>query len=391
MAKEIRVGLVGYKFMGKAHSNAYLNAPKFFDLDAVPVMRAVCGRTEDAVKGFAAKWGWESVETSYQKLVQRSDIDLIDIVTPNNSHYPIAMAAIRAGKDVACEKPLAMTVDEAAEMTAAAQKAGVPNMVWFNYRRCPAIGLAKRLIEEGRIGTIYHVRATYLQDWIVDPEFPFVWRFDKKVAGSGAHGDLNAHIIDLTRCLVGEFREVVGHAQTFIKERPRLAETTGGLGARKGKGMGRVTVDDTVVFLAALEGGVVATFEATRFAPGRKNYNHIEINGSKGSLVFCFERMNELEFFSREDPAHMQGFRTILATEGDHPYMAAWWPPGHILGYEHGFVNQAADLMQGIAHGTELRPDFEDGLRCQEVLDAVLRSAKERCWVPVKQKKLRKR
>ena len=390
MAKEVRVGLVGYNFMGKAHSNAYLNVAKFFDLDAVPVMRAVCGRTEDALKAFAARWGWESVETSYQKLVRRDDIDLIDVATPNNSHYPIAMAAIRAGKDVVCEKPLAMNADEAAEMTAAARKAGVRTMVWFNYRRCPAIGLARRMIEEGRIGKIYHVRATYLQDWIIDPQFPMVWRFDKKVAGSGAHGDLNAHIIDLARYLVGEFIEVVGHAQTFIKERPKLAEFGEGLTAKRGKGMGRVTVDDTVVFLASLEGGVVGTFEATRFAAGRKNFNRIEINGSKGTLVFNFERMNELEFFSRESPSHLQGFRTIMATEGEHPYMAAWWPPGHIIGYEHGFVNQVADLMQGLAHGTELRPNFEDGLRCQEVLDAVSRSAKERCWVPVAQKKLRR-
>jgi len=390
MAREIRVGLIGYEFMGRTHSNAYLKVSKFFDLDAVPVMKAVCGRTEEKVKAFAAKWGWESYETSYQELMKRDDIDLIDVATPNDSHYPIVMAAIKAGKDVVCEKPLALSVDEAAEMARAAAKAGVRHMVWFNYRRCPAVALARQLIEEGRIGQMFHVRATYLQDWIIDPDFPLVWRLQKKVAGSGAHGDLNAHIIDLARYLVGDFKEVVGHTHTFIKERPKLEAVDGGLGAKGSQTQGRVTVDDTTVFLATLEGGVVGTFEGTRFAAGRKNYNRIEINGSKGSLAWCFERMNELEFFSREDPAHLQGFKNIMVTEACHPYAGAWWPAGHIIGYEHGFINQVADLMQGLAQGTPLKPDFEDGLRCQEVLEAVLKSARERCWVPIRARKVRK-
>jgi len=385
--REVRVGLIGYKFMGKAHSNAYLSAPRFFDLDAVPVMKAICGRDEKGVRAMQQKWGWESYETSYEALIARKDIDLVDVSTPNVSHYEIVMAALAAGKMVACEKPLAMNVEQAKKMAAEAKRRGLLNTVWFNYRRCPAIGLAKQLIEEGRLGQIYHVRAVYLQDWIIDPEFPLVWRLQKEIAGSGAHGDLNAHIIDLARYLVGEIVEVVGHAQTFIKERPLLAETAGGLGAKAKGGRGKVTVDDACIFLAEFSNGAIGTFEATRFAAGRKNYNRIEINGSKGSLAFCFERMNELEFFSREDPAHIQGFKTILATESVHPYMKAYWPPGHIIGYEHGFISQVADMMQAIAHGTAIKPDFEDGLRCQEVLEAVMKSAADRCWVPVGSKR----
>ena len=391
MAKEVRVGIVGYNFMGKAHSNAYLNVAKFFDLPAVPVMAAACGRTRDKVEAFAANWGWESVETSAARLVKRDDIDLVDVCTPNNSHYKIVMAALAAGKAVLCEKPLAMTVAQALQMARAAKKARVMNMVWFNYRRCPAIGLAKRIIEEGRLGTIHHVRAVYLQDWIVDPAFPMVWRLDKRVAGSGSHGDLNAHIVDLARHLVGEFEEVSGVAHTFVKERPLLAETGEGLTARGRKKKGRVTVDDTVAFLARLEGDVVGTFEATRFAPGRKNYNRIEVNGSKGSLCWCFERMNELDFFSLEDPPHLQGWRNIMVTEGgEHPYVAAWWPGGHIIGYEHSFVNQLSDVMRALGGDkkADIRPDFADGLRNQEILEAVLESCKAKKWVKVKKNRV---
>lgn len=390
MAKEVRVGLVGYSFMGKAHSNAYMKVAKFFDLPAVPVMKAVCGRTKDKVAAFAERWGWERAETNALRMVRSDDIDLVDVTTPNNSHHKIVMAALAAGKAVVCEKPLAMNAAQAAEMARAAKKAKARNMVWFNYRRCPAVGLAKRLIEEGRIGRVYHVRATYLQDWIMDPEFPMVWRLDKRVAGSGAHGDLNAHIIDLARHLVGEFAEVVGAAETFIKERPKLEDIDSALGAKAGKGMGKVTVDDAVAFLARMECGALATFEATRFAAGRKNHNRIEINGSKGTLTWCFERMNELEFFSLDDPPHARGFRTIYATEGgEHPYVDAWWPPGHIIGYEHGFINQTADIMRGMADGRfQMSPDFVDGLRCQEVLDAVMDSAKSKKWVKVKKAKV---
>lgn len=378
MAREIGVGLVGYQFMGKAHSNAYLNAPKFFKLPVVPAMRAICGRTEVSVKRVARQWGWESVETDYRKLVARDDVDLVDVSTPNVSHYKIVMAAIRAGKHVACEKPLAMSTSEAHEMTCAAEEAKIVNTVWFNYRRCPAVGLARQMIRQGKVGKVFHVRGTYLQDWIVDPKFPLVWRLRKGIAGSGAHGDLNAHLIDLTRYITGlEFEDVAGMAQTFIKERP-LANP------RAGKRRGTVTVDDALIFLAHLESDAIASFEATRFATGRKNYNRIEINGSKGTLAWCFERMNELEFYSADDDANARGFRTIMATEAVHPYAGAYWPPGHIIGYEHGFVNQAADLMKAIGRRTKMWPDFADGLRCQEVLDAALESCKTKRWVNVK-------
>ncbi len=382
MPKQIRIGLIGYQFMGKAHSNAYLNVAKFFNLDAVPVMQAVCGRNLMAVKAFASRWGWASYQTDYRKLVARRDIDLVDICTPNSSHYEIAMAAAAARKHIACEKPLAMNTAEATEMLKAVKKARVRHMVWFNYRRCPAIALAKRMIDEGRIGKVFHVRAVYLQDWIIDPKFPLAWRLKKDVAGSGAHGDLNAHLIDLARYLAGEITEVVGMANTFIKSRP-VESAGGGLSGMAGKGKGKVTVDDTVLFLARFADGAVGSFEGTRFAAGRKNYNRIEINGSKGSLAFLFEKMNELQFFSRAEPAHMQGFKTILATEPVHPYMEAWWPPGHIIGYEHTFVNQARDLLGGIAANKPLKPDFSDGLACQKVLDAVMESVEKKAWVKI--------
>jgi len=382
MMRPINVGLVGYGFMGKAHSNAYLKAPRFFDLPAPLVMRAICGRTAENVKRVAKQWGWETVETDYRTLVVRDDIDLVDICTDNRSHHEIAMAAIRAGKHVACEKPLALNAEQALRMARAAKEAQVVNTVWFNYRRCPAIGLARRLVQEGRIGRIYHVRATYLQDWLLDERFPLTWRLRRETAGSGAHGDLNAHLVDLARYITGlEFEEVIGLPRTFIAERPLPVP-------RAGRRVGRVTVDDTMLFLARLEEGAAASFEATRFAAGRKNFNRIEINGSRGSLAWCFERMNELEFYSREDQDHVRGFRTVLATEKSHPYVSAWWPPGHVLGYEHTFVNHAADIICAIAGRGETAPTFIDGLRCQEVLDAVLESVRRRTWVRVKRHKV---
>lgn len=384
MPEELNVGLVGCGFMGKAHSNAWLNTGKFFNLPIQPVMKAICAlpEDEDALRRMAENWGWEGYVTDYKELVTREDIDLVDVATPNNTHAEISIAAAEAGKNVSCEKPLAMNVAEAKEMLQAVKEAGVRHMVWFNYRRVPAVALARRLIDEGRIGKIYHFRAQYLQDWIMDPEFPLVWRLRKEVGGSGAHGDLNAHITDLARYLVGEIDEVVGMSETFIKERPLEAEAVG-LTATAGEKRGQVTVDDTVLFLARFENGAVGSFEGTRFGAGRKNGERFEINGEKGTLAFDFERMNELEFFSREDPEGLQGFKTILATEPGHPYMEAYWPPGHLIGYEHTFVSQAADLVKGIAEGTELKPDFEDGLRNQEVLDAVLKSCEERAWIKV--------
>lgn len=382
MPKKINVGLVGYKFMGKAHSHAYLDVAKFFQMDAVPVMRALCGREEAGVKAAAANWGWETYETSWEKLVKRPDIDVVDISAPSYVHRDIALAAAKAGKHVFCEKPLAFNLKEAKEMVAAVRKAGVKHLINFNYRRCPAIGLAKRLISEGQIGQIYHFRGTYLQDWIVDPKFPMNWRLRKSVAGSGAHGDLNAHMIDMARNLVGEITDVCGQTKTFIKERPAEGSSTG-LTAVAAEGTEKVTVDDATMFLAKFENGALGTFEATRVAPGHKNYNRFEINGSEGSLAFCFEDMNQIQFYSRKDPAYAQGFRTILATQGDHPYFGAWWPPGHIIGYEHAFIHQVYELMQAIAHDKMPEPNFLDGARCQAVLDSVVASCEKKAWVKV--------
>lgn len=382
---DVRVGMIGDGFMGKAHANAWLKVNQFFDLPVKAVRQVVAARRSKEVEAFAKRWGWARAETAWERLVSASDVDLVDICTPNNVHAEMAIAATEAGKAVVCEKPLAMNLDEAKSMVKAAKKAGVLNCVCFNYRRVPAVGLARRLIEEGRLGRIFHIRAAYLQDWIIAPEFPLVWRLDKRVAGSGAHGDLNAHIIDMARFLVGEISEVVGDAKTFIEERPLPEAAMAGLATGKGSGKrGKVTVDDAVLFLARFANGAVGTFEATRFANGRKNANRIEINGEKGSLLFFFERMNELEFFSSEDPKHLQGWRTILATEpGEHPYISAWWPPGHIIGYEHTFINLMADVLRAYADKKDCMPDFEDAAKTQAVLDAVLQSARERVWVPV--------
>ncbi|MGQ9609263.1 MAG: Gfo/Idh/MocA family protein [bacterium] len=384
MAKKVNVGLVGYKFMGKAHSHAYHDVAMFFDLDAVPVMKAICGRDEKGVKAAAERFGWESYETSWEKLVKRDDIDLIDITAPSNAHKEIGIAAAEAGKHVFCEKPLALNLADAREMLKAVEKAGVKHMINFNYRTAPAVALAKKMIDDGLIGKIYHFRGVYLQDWIISPDFPIVWRLDKNVAGSGSHGDLNAHIIDIARFLVGEFDCVVGMEETFIKERP-LTEigTTGGLHAKATGGKGEVTVDDATLFLARFTNGAVATFEATRFAAGRKNHNRFEINGSKGSIVFNLERMNELEYYNVDDPEGLQGFRVIQATDPSHPYLHAWWPPAHIIGYEHTFIHQVYNLMQAIANDKMPSPSFVDGVKCQEVLDAVVKSIAEKRWVKI--------
>ena len=368
---EIGVGLVGYKFMGRAHSNAYRQLPRFFDVDPVPRMAAICGRDEAGVREAADSLGWESHETDYRRLVERDDVGLVDVVTPGNTHREIVLAALAAGKHVICEKPLANTLDEAREMLVAARDAGTINTVCFNYRRAPAVQLAKRLIDDGRLGTIRHWRATYLQDFIMDPGFPLIWRLKKELAGSGALGDIGAHIVDLSQFLLGGISGVVGMMETFIEERP--------LEGSEGE-TGEVTVDDAAAFLARFEGGAIGTFEATRFAAGRRNKNAFEINGSKGSVAFDLERMNELEVFFVDDEADVQGFRTVNVTGPDHPYAGAWWPPGHILGYEHTFVHTMKDLMDGIAKGTSPAPTFEDAYRVQAVLDAVERSAGGGGW-----------
>jgi predicted dehydrogenase len=311
----------------------------------------------------------------------------VDINTPNDSHAEIAIAAARAGKHVLCEKPLALNVSQCRDMLDAVKKAKVVHMVCHNYRRIPAIAAAKKMIEEGALGTIFHYRARYAQDWIVDPEFPLVWRLQKGISGSGAHGDINAHIIDLARYLVGEFKEVCGLMHTFIKERPIMEESAKGQGltAKAGRKMGKVTVDDAATFIGRFANGALANLEATRFALGRKNHITLEINGSKGSLFFDLEDMNRLRFFDNTNPADRQGFRDILVTQpnGIHPYVGQWWPPGHIIGYEHTFVHAIADFVNACATGKSVQPTFEDGLKNERVLEAVEESAKTRQWVKV--------
>jgi predicted dehydrogenase len=379
---EIGVGLVGYKFMGRAHSNGYRQVTHFFDVDPAPRMVAICGRDETAVSAAAKTLGWEGYETDYHKLIARDDIQLVDVSTPGDSHYNVVMAAIAAGKHVFCEKPLANTLDEAREMLNAANAAGVINMINFNYRRVPAVVLAKRLIEEGRIGEIRHFRAVYLQDWILDPEFPLVWRLQKDKAGSGALGDIAAHIVDLSRYLVGDIATVTGSLDTFIKQRPLEASSGGGAGlvATSSSEMGDVTVDDSAHFIAKFVNGATGTYEVTRLAAGRRNHNSFEINGSKGTIVFDLERLNELEVYFTDDPADAQGFRKIIVTDGAHPYVDHWWPGGHIIGWEHTFTHAVKDLMEAIHTGTNPQPSFEDGFRCQAVLDAVERSSASGSW-----------
>lgn len=381
MPKPLRVGLIGYQFMGKAHSNAYRQANRFFDLPYQIEMRTICGRNEAAVSKAADTFGWQGFETDWRRVVEDPNIDLIDISTPGDSHCEIALAAAANGKMVFCEKPIGNTLDEAERMLDAVQKAGVPHAVFHNYRKAPAVALAKKMIASGQLGTIYHMRAVYLQDWIADPSFPLVWRLQKEKAGSGTHGDICAHIIDLGRHLVGEFAEVSGMLHTFIKQRPIAGAVDDRLGAAASDQLGEVTVDDASMFIAKFKNGALGTFEATRFAVGRKNHNRFEINGSKGSVVFNLERMNELEYYNEEDPSGQRGFRLIQATEGDHPYAGNYWPVGHIIGYEHTFTNLIADALIAIDKGELPSPNFVDGFENQRVLDAVESSWAQRSWV----------
>jgi predicted dehydrogenase len=343
-----------------------------FDVPLEPSMACICGRSREAVSEAATRLGWSSFDTDWRRVTERDDIGLIDVSTPGDSHAEIALAALEAGKHVLCEKPLANTVEEAQAMADAAAKASsLCAMVGFNYRRVPAVGLARRLIADGRLGTIRHVRAVYLQDWIVDPEFPLVWRLRGEMAGSGALGDIGAHIVDLSQHLLGdEISSVRGTTETFVRERP----------LPDGPGRGSVTVDDAALFLARFAGGAVATFEASRFASGRKNVLRIEINGSLGSVAFDLERLNELELYEADEPT-TSGFRRVLVTESDHPWVGAWWPPGHVLGWEHTFTHQARDLLVAIDDNVDCAPTFADGLQVQRVLDAVLRSSQSGTWV----------
>lgn len=374
----MNVAIIGTKFMGKAHSNAWLNTPRFFDMKTKPVLKVACGRDETALRAFADTWGWEEIETDWRKVVERDDIDIIDISVPTNLHHEIALAAAANGKHIFCEKPFAVTLEQAKEMYEAADKAGVVHYVNHNYRRVPAIRLAKKLIDDGELGTLYHWRGAYLQDWIMDPNFPLTWHLKKEYAGAGPHYDLNSHSVDLARYLIGEIKSVTAMMTTFIKERPLPGEGaatfTAGTGAATE--MGEVTVDDASFMLAEFENGVLGSFESSRFALGRKNFNYFEIYGSKGSIVFNLERMNEIQLFKADDPANAQGFRTILATEaGQHDYIENWWPPGHTIGYEHEFHHAVYDFMKAIDEGGKIEPSFYDGMKTTEILSAAMQSA----------------
>jgi predicted dehydrogenase len=393
MTNVLNIALIGSKFMGRAHSNAWATVAHFFDVDPIPVMHLVAARNADEVAAFADRWGWASSTTDWRTAATADEVDLVDIATPNNVHAEQAIAALEAGKHVACEKPLAGTLPDAEAMAAAAASASGSTFVWFNYRRVPAVTLAHQLVAEGALGRLFHVRAAYLQSW-GGPDTPLLWRFQGDVAGSGAHGDLNAHIIDMVRFVTGEeIVTVEGSIEhTFVTERPVIEGGAGGeiagAGAATGAAMAPSTVDDAVLFLARMSGGALASFEATRLATGYHNANRVEIHGERGALRFDFERMNELDFYDATGAGRTQGWTTIDVTRGGdgHPYAAAWWPDSHGLGYEHGFVNQAADILAVLGGGTPLvpLPDFADALQTQRVLDAAIRSARERIPIDIK-------
>ena len=381
MAKQLRVGMIGYGFMGRAHSNAYKRLNDFFPVEHRPVLKAVAARKADKARAFAAVWGYERVETDWRKVVEAADIDLIDICAPNDAHRDIALAAAKAGKMVLCEKPLAMNTAEAEEMTRAVEQAGVANMVWFNYRRVPAIALARQLIEEGRIGRPFHYRATYLQDWTISEDVPQggagLWRLDADVAGSGVTGDLLAHSIDTAMWLNGPITRVVARTETFIKERQHV-ET----GRRQ-----PVKIDDACMFLAEFGNGSMGTFESTRYARGRKNFNTFELNGADGSVYFDLEEPEYLQYFEykqlqsgKKTESHVTGWRKIHTTNSEHPYMNRYWVPGTCIGYEHTFLNALADFVMGIESGKPTQPDFRNALQTQKVCDAVLESARAGWW-----------
>ena len=382
--KPLRVGIIGYGFMGRAHSNAYKRLNDFFPVKHQPVLKAVCARDAAKARGFADNWGWERIETDWRKLVEADDIDLIDICSPNNTHYDIAMAAAKNGKMIACEKPLAMSVKQGEEMAAAVEAAGVPNMVWFNYRRVPAIALAKQIVDEGRIGKPFHYRATYLQDWTISPDLPQggagLWRLDAAVAGSGVTGDLLAHSIDSALWLNGPIQRVTAMTRTFIKERAH---------AVSGK-VEKVGIDDACMFLAEFANGSMGTFESTRYARGRKNFNTFELNGADGSLYFDLEEPEYLQYFEymqlqsgKKIESHLSGWRKIHTTNPEHPYMSHYWVPGTCIGYEHTFLNALADFVEAIESGKRMSPDFREALQTQKVCDAVLESAQSGQWVSI--------
>src|SRR5438876_8042651 len=382
MTKPLNVGLIGYGFLGRAHSNAYAQVNHFFDLPYRPVLKAACARDAAKVKAFADQWGYESVETDWRKLVERKDIDLIDICTPNNTHAEIAIAAAKAGKMILCEKPLAMDGPEGLRMVEAVEKAGVPTMVWYNYRRIPAVTLAKKLIEEGRLGRIFHYRAKFLQDWTISAEVPqggaALWRLDVAAAGSGVTGDLLAHCIDTALWLNGPLANVNAMTETFVKE--RLHNLTGKVE--------KVGIDDACAFLCRFANGSLATFESTRYARGQKAAYTFEINGENMSLGWDLHDLHRLQVFDyKQGEGRLRGWKSVHVTDNspEHPYMDHWWVPGLQIGYEHSFVHQVADFLKGVGEGKPAMPDFRDALRTQHVCDAVLQSAKEGKWVNVAQ------
>jgi predicted dehydrogenase len=386
LTETLRIAMIGHGFMGAAHSQGWRVAPRFFDLPLEPEMTVLVGRNPEAAEASARKWGWHETSTDWREVIARDDIDVVDIVTPGDTHAEIAIAALEAGKHVLCEKPLANTVAEAELMAAAAARAaerGIRSMVGFTYRRVPATTFARDLVAAGRIGEIRQVRAEYLQDWLMDAEAPLTWRMQKERAGSGALGDIGAHAVDLTEYITGQrVTTVSGIIETIVGERPLLGEGAGLSGTATNE-RGQVTVDDIALFTGRLESGALASFEATRFRTGRKNALRIEISGSLGALAFDLERLNELEFYDATLPATGQGFQRILVTESDHPYVGPWWPTGHMLGYEHGFSHQVFDFVTAIEDGTQPQPSFEDGLHVQRVLEAVERSSDSgSAWIP---------
>jgi predicted dehydrogenase len=375
--KKLNVGLIGYGFMGRTHSNAYRKVNNFFDLGYRPVLKAICARDAAKAKGFAAQWGWDSIETDWRKLVERDDIDLIDIASPNDTHAPIALAAAKAGKMILCEKPLSMNGPEGQKMVQAVERAKVPNMVWYNYRRVPAVTLAKQLIDEGRLGRIFHYRAKFLQDWTISKDLPQggagLWRLDVKVAGSGVTGDLLAHCIDTAVWLNGGIDKVNAMTETFIKQRKHTLT---------GK-VEKVGIDDACAFLARFRNGSLATFESTRYARGHKALYTFEINGEHASICWDLHDLHRLQYFDHRDEGRVRGWRSIHVSDGDHPYMKHWWVPGLQIGYEHTFIHQVADFLQGLADGKPVGPTFKDALETQYVCDAVLKSAKTSQWEKV--------
>jgi predicted dehydrogenase len=375
---EIRVALIGHQFMGVAHSNAFRNACMWTGIPVKIKLQCVCAKdSPENLKKFADKFGWEEYETDWQKVVNRDDIDLISIATPNHLHHAIALEAAKNGKHILCEKPLANNLSEAIEMLEAVKKAGVKHCCGYSYRFTPSLALARQLVQEGRIGKIYHVFVRYAQDWITNPNFNMVWRFDKKIAGSGPLGDLSAHSIDATRFVTGlDFKEVIGNLQTLIKQRPLDSNNPNGP-------KGEVTVDDVAQFLVNFEGGATGCFESTRLATGRKNYNTIEVNGEKGSVVWNFEDQNYLLFYDNTQSSQEAGFRKINVTHDVHPYGGGWWPQGHGIGYADSFVIEVAEFIRSIIEDKPFSPDFEDGVKCQQVLEAIEQSHVNKSWMKV--------